>query len=236
MVPAVSVCQAGPTTHTPVPPSGMSVEDDTLFLLEAAGGKRSLADQTGRLGVVVHGGTRLGDLFERGYLRFGSGFGNVIAVRDGGKVDFTGGFTLEAWIYLEDDKGSGPEGVFASKQGTFSFSIRDLMLNNDWVSFPKDRVATTSLLHPKDYPVDNQAFFGATRIPAKRWVHLAVTYDEPMQVIRTWVDGGLDRTRYLSLQSGASLLSDPDKDLEFLKGMKNVRVAGPLAVALYELR
>ena len=93
------------------------------------------------------------------------------------------------------------------------------------MKFPADKVFTTSLKQYKEYPVDSETFYGAMTIPSNRWVHLAVTYDQELKVIRTWIDGGIDRTRYLARDGAAPLVSDPAKAFEFVKGMKDVRIA-----------
>jgi len=110
--------------------------------------------------------------------------------------------------------------------GSFWYSIKDYKLNNSWMIFPKEKVYTDTIMQYREYPVDNEGFFGAMSIPANRWVHLAITYDQELKVIRTWIDGGIDRTRYLALEGEAPVLSNPEKALGFMKGMKNVRVAG----------
>ncbi|MBI4915346.1 MAG: hypothetical protein HY825_05810 [Acidobacteria bacterium] len=173
----------------------------------------------------MRGGTGADDPDVGPYLKFGGGGDNRITVADGGRIGLEGGCTLEVRLLIEDEKTLSAGGLLAVKDGSFSFALKDGKLNNGGMAFPKQRVATTSLMQRKHYPVDDETFFGATPIPVNRWVHLAVTYDERMKVIRTWVDGGVDRTRYLAREDEAPLLSDPTKAVEFLRGMKNVRVA-----------
>ena len=204
--------------------TGMSIDDSTILLLEADSEKKALMDRTGRFKAKVSGATIMEDAGFGPCIRFGTGAGNGISVDDGGKVAFDGGLTLETWIYFEDPDISGPGGTLARKMGSFAFTLNDNKLNNAWMVFPKEKVFTDTAKQFKGYPVDNQTFFGSMPIPSNRWVHLAVTYDQDMKVIRTWIDGGIDRTRYVTLDGIAPVLSDPARAIEFVKGMKNVRI------------
>jgi len=218
-------CLGSQVTKAVRPVIDMTSDESTIFLLAADRNKNALVDRTGRFTPSVSGATIVDDAQVGPCIRFGSRIGNVIAVEDGGRIAFDGGFTLEAWVYFEDIVTSGPGGVLASKPGSFSLSLKDSKLNNAWMVFPKEKVFTDTAKQFKAYPVDNQTFYGYMPIPSKRWVHLAITYDQTMKVIRTWIDGGIDRTHYVSLDGDAPVLSDPAKSIEFVKGMKNVRVA-----------
>lgn len=197
----------------------------TIFLLHVDRDTGRLVDETGRFAVIVRGGTVAEDPEVGKYVRFGGGRRNGIAVADRGRITFEGGMTLEMWLFLEGASSRSPGGLLAVKRGSFSFSIKDNKLNNMGMTFPTQKVATTSLFQYGYYPVDKEVFFGATPISLNRWVHLAVTYDEHMKVIRTWIDGGLDRTRYLARKGEAPLLSDATELVYLLRGMRNVRVA-----------
>ena len=203
----------------------MQVDADTIFLLEVDRNMSQMVDLTGQLTATVRGGDVGEDAAVGTYMRFGRGSSNSIVVADGGKIRFDGGCTLEMWLMLEEAGTPNPGGVLAVKRGSFSFAIKDGKLNNGGMTFPTQRVATTGLLQYRYYPVGEEVFFGGTPIPSNRWVHLAVTYDESLKAIRTWVDGGIDRTRYLARNGAAPLLSDPAEPVELVTGMKNVRVA-----------
>ena len=202
------------------------IKPDTVFLLEVDSVTGRLVDRVGLFEAAVRGGEVAEDERVGKYVRFGEGKGNGITVPDGGRIRFDGGCTLEMWLMLEEAEAPNPGGLLAAKRGSFAFAIKDGRLNNGGMRFPTERVATTSLFQYGHYPVGEEVFFGATPIPSNRWVHLAITYDEGLKVIRTWVDGGIDRTRYLAREGAAPLLSDPTRPVELLKGMKNVRVAG----------
>ena len=204
---------------------GMEADEHTVFLLRVDEKQNTLADRKGRFTPVVTGGLVMADKDYSKCLKFGDGHNNGISVIDDGKIVFAGGFTLEVLLYLEEEAIPNPGGMVARKLGSYSFSINNYKLNNDWMKFPADKVFTTSLKQYKEYPVDSETFYGAMTIPSNRWVHLAVTYDQELKVIRTWIDGGIDRTRYLARDGAAPLVSDPAKAFEFVKGMKNVRIA-----------
>lgn len=199
--------------------------DQTLFLLEVDQTENRLVDRRGGFQPVVNGGEVVSDLRFGKCLKFGDSIGNGITVEDGGKISFNGGFTLEARLYLEEGSSINQGGLLALKMGSFAFAIKDYKLNNSWMSFPTENVATTSFMQYKYYPVGGEAFYGAMSIPANQWVHVAVTYDQDMKVIRSWIDGGLDRTRYLARTEPAPLLTEPARPLEFLRDMRNVCVA-----------
>lgn len=206
--------------------STIQTDNGTIFFLNAGKDSQTLTDTTGRFTPIVTGGKRFNDPILGTCLRFGDGNNNSIVVADEGNIRFEGGFTLETWLYLEESGQPNQGGVLAAKFGSFWFTMKDYKLDNSWMSFPKEKVFTDSPAQFNAYPVDNQTFFGAMPIPANRWVHLAVTYDQNLKVIRTWIDGSIDRTRYLQMEWDAPVLNDPTKPVEFLKGMKNVRLAG----------
>ncbi|MBM4049611.1 MAG: LamG domain-containing protein, partial [Planctomycetes bacterium] len=205
---------------------GLDVDDRTIFALQVDEKKGELVDRTDRFKPVVSGGKVVEDDYLGQCLRFGDGDKNGVSVSDGGKIAFEGGFTLEVWLYLEEQGRPNPGGTLAGKIRSFWFTIKDYKLDNAWMVFPTEEVFTTNDKQIKHFPVDSESFYGAMSIPADRWVHLAVTYDQEMKVIRTWVDGGLDRTRYMVREGDAPLQSDPTRGIDFVRGMKNVRLGG----------
>jgi len=197
------------------------------MLLEVDPISQKMIDRKGKFTPTVLGG-RVSEREDKKFgtcLTFGNDSLNRIVVPDEGDSHYEGGMTLEIWVFRKSGSTPSSDGILASKQGSFVFKIKDNKLNNDRMVFRTVPVATTSLFQYKYYPVGGETFFGATPIPTDRWVHLAVTYDQRTKVIRTWIDGGIDRTRYLAWDGEESLQNDPTKPFVFLRGMKNVRVA-----------
>lgn len=212
----------------PISPAGREMakgsEQETLFFLKIDERLGKLVDMTGRSRPVIHGAEVVEDAAFGKCLRFGGGLMNGITVKDVGHIRFDGGFTLDMWLQIEESGKPNPGGSLATKGGSFAFAIKDYKLNNQWMRFPTERVYTNALTQYSWYPAESEAFFGSTIIPANKWVRVTVTYDEELRVIRTWINGGIDRTRYLARGGAARLLSDPASSIEFMKGMKNCRI------------
>ena len=62
-------------------------------------------------------------------------------------------------------------------------------------------------------------------IPMNRWVHVAITYDPDVKVIRTWIDRGVDRTRYI-VRENPLIEWKPGSSISLFIGMKNFRTVG----------
>jgi hypothetical protein len=199
-------------------------DEHTLLLLRPQAG--GLKDAKGAFEATVKGGAIVPDERFGHALQFGAADGNVIRVENSGKLDFSRGLTAEMWIQLQqaDAKTPHPGGTMFAKMGTFYTSIKNEKLGVDFFNFPTVPVATTTESQYKYYPVETDGFGGAFPIAPNRWTHVAVTYDPVVKVIRTWIDGSLDRTRYLAYEGESLLQNDPNHDLSFLTGMKNVRV------------
>ncbi|MFA6665008.1 MAG: LamG-like jellyroll fold domain-containing protein [Armatimonadota bacterium] len=204
--------------------SRMAVDDKTVFLLQVDGKTGNLVDLTGRFNPSVKGARAADDQFFGKCLDFGSDASNIVSVADGGKINFKEGFTLEAWVYFKADGKPHPGGTFANKFGSFWFNIKNMRLNNGWITFPTDTIYTTTDKQFKYHPVETEGFGGATEIPANQWVHLAVTYDQNLKVIRTWIDGGIDRTRYMVREDDAPVSINPRNPVELLRGMKDCKL------------
>jgi hypothetical protein len=218
----LSVLIACPAGANPL--QNMQADDKTIFLLQVDPAKNQLADKKGVFTPLVRGAKVVDDQYFGKCLDFGDAGNGNIRVADGGKIKFDGGFTAEAWLYLKENQTPHPGGKFMIKFGSFYILLRDNKLCNEWIKFPTDEIFTTDNKQLKYYPADTEGFGGAVTIPANRWVHLAISYDQDLKVIRTWVDGGLDRTRYLYREGDQPVLIDPSKSIDFLTGVKNIRV------------
>lgn len=202
----------------------LEVDEHTLMLLQPQAG--GMKDRKQVFEATVKGGTLMPDERFGQALQFGDAQGNGISVKDGGKLDFSRGLTLEMWLQLQqpDDKTPNPGGPIFTKMGSFYMTIKDGKLHNDWMTFPTQEIFTTTDKQFKYYPVETEGFGGVLPLAPNRWTHVAVTYDPVLKVIRTWIDGSLDRTRYLVRPGEQPLQSNPRNTLNFLNGMKNVRV------------
>lgn len=218
------VCLTGCAAAQPQGGSTPTVDANTVLLLRAQDG--GLKDEKGAFEATVKGGEIVPDERFGHALQFGEEGGNGISVKDGGKLDFSRGLTLEAWIQLQqpDEKTPHPGGPLFVKMGSFYTTLKANKFNVDWMVFPTVPVATTTDKQFKTYPVGGTGFPGYIALPANRWVHVALTYDPVLKVARSWVDGQPDWTEYYPREEAMPLQNDPAKALSFLQGMKNVRV------------
>jgi hypothetical protein len=207
-----------------------TADEQTLVLLQPQAD--GLKETKQNLATTIKGGTIVPDARFGHAVELGDAEGNGITVPDGGKMDFSRGLTLEAWVYLTppDDKKPHPGGTLFQKIGSFSFNLKDDKLNNAWMVFPSEPVATSTDKQFKYYPVESETFYGSMQIAPHRWTHLAITYDPVVKVIRTWIDGSLDRTRYLWREGDVPLQVDSRGALSIATGMKNLRL-GPIRVS-----
>ena len=200
------------------------LDPGTLLLLQPQAD--GLKDKKGAFEVSVKGARVVPDERFGHALEFGDAAGNGISVIKSGSLDFSRGLTLEMWLQLQqtDDKTPNPGGNPFTKMGSFYTTISKGRLNVDWMVFPTAPIFTTTDRQYDTYPVSRTGFPGYIDLPVNRWVHLALTYDPVLKVARTWVDGRLDWTEYYSPEEAMPLQSDPRHDLNFARGMKNVRV------------
>ncbi|MEO6786724.1 MAG: hypothetical protein ABI318_11370 [Chthoniobacteraceae bacterium] len=205
--------------------SPFTADDHTIMLLQpAADGKITDAKHT--FSPVVEGATTVSDARLGQVLQFGDEARNGISVKDGGKLDFSRGLTLEMWIQVQqpDEKKPNPGGSLFVKMGSFYSTVQKGRFNVGWMVFPTVPVVTTIDTQYKTYPVSDTGFPGYIDIPANRWMHVALTYDPVLKVARTWIDGKLDWTEYYQRKAAMPLQNNINNALIFVAGMKNVRV------------
>jgi hypothetical protein len=226
-IPVVAVllsCLAGCAVAQPQGGSTPAPDEHTLMLLRPQDG--GLKDEKGAFEATVKGGEVVPDERFGHALQFGEEGGNGISVKDGGKLDFSRGVTLEMWLQLQqpDAKTPHPGGSLFVKMGSFYTTIKNNKFNVDWMVFPTVPVFTTTDKQYKTYPVGGTGFPGYIDIPADRWVHVALTYDPALKVARSWTNGKLDWTEYYPREEAMPLQNNVNSALSFLAGMKNVRV------------
>jgi hypothetical protein len=202
-------------------------DEHTILLLRVKADGSALEDVAGKSAVQLKGGRIVPDEQFGHVVHFGDESGHSITVADGGRCDFTEGFTFEAWVNVtSSDESPNTGGSLATKRGSFSFGLsKKLGLDNQEMRFPRVPIVTTDEKQLDYFPVGNCRFYGATSIPPGQWTHLAVTYEPDREVIRTWIDGSEDRVRYLMRSEyGTTLQCDPDAPLTLFKELKHVKV------------
>lgn len=204
------------------PSRGLSVDSQTVFLLQADPARRSFADQTGRFQPAVSGGEIVQDATWGACLKLGGGDKNAITIKDEGKIHFEDGMTLDAWVYFDDPppvKGAS----LALKVGSFSWDLMNGKLNTAWMVFPSEEIFTTTPQQFKYYPVGGDTINGLMNVPLKKWTHLTMAYDEVLGAVSTRIDGMPDRMRY-RYRGPQRLQTDGRSPLTLLQGFQNVRI------------
>ncbi|MEZ4987416.1 MAG: LamG-like jellyroll fold domain-containing protein [Saprospiraceae bacterium] len=103
---------------------------------------------------------------------------DVIRVADHNDFDFTGSFTLEAWVNISHHRGAEHEGTIVGKEGSSSNSGYVLRTgNNGDLRFVIFNNGGNGIFVPGALPNTNQ------------WYHVAGVYDATSQVSRLYVDG-----------------------------------------------
>lgn len=209
-----------------------TADDHTIMLLQPGAGG-SMTDAKNVFTPEVKGATTVSDARLGQVLQFGDEANNGISVKDGGKIDFSRGMTLDIWIQLEqpDEKTPNPGGTVFAKAGSFSTTIKDnsfdvkgYSFSIESLSFPTVPVVTTTDTQYKSYPVGGTSFPGSEPLAGNRWVRITLTYDPAMKVARSWIDGKLFWTEYFSREEALPLQNNINSALNFVAGMKHVRV------------
>jgi|GEM_PF-1262355 len=200
MVLLLMICSSLSAQSGATPAQARVVDEQTQMLLIPDEPTGKAVDAAGNAPVTLKGVEVVDDPTFGKVFSLGDEAGNHITLRELSKLDFDNGFTIETWVRINaQEKQKNPGGLFAFKGGSFALSISNKnTLDITWLSFPTVDVATDKEKQFKYYPVATDGFSGWIDIPENRWVHLAITYDPGQAVIRTWVNGSLDRERYIS--------------------------------------
>ncbi len=185
----------------------------------------ALVDSRASQPPLVSGGTAVHDERFGQVLEFGDAGSNEIRIKDGGRFDFTPGFTFECWLHFDAASAAEIQGGFFSKPQTAVTEIKNGQIDVKWMIFPRSKVFATGK-QLGYYPTATENFNGARELPTGQWVHVALTYDPGLRVIRTWLDRAVDRTRYIVREEPLPLQSNPGSPVSLFKGMKNFKVAG----------
>jgi len=139
----------------------------TVFLLRVDAAKGGLVDRTGRFAPMVAGGSVMTDDTWGACLKLGDGAANAITLKDDGRIDFTGGMTLDAWLYFEEAPAvkSAP---LALKTGSFCWEIAKGKLNTAWLVFPSEPIFTTTPQQFKYFPVGGDTINGFMQVPVQK--------------------------------------------------------------------
>ena len=196
---------------------------NTLFLLQADPAKHALLDRTGRFNPLVTGGKVVDDPTWGSCLLLGDLDKTGITLKDDGKINFAGGFTLDAWVQL-DELPAAKGASFAMKVGSFSWDITAKgKLNTSWLVFPSEEIFTTAPGQFKYYPVGGDTINGLMQVPLKKWVRITLAYDEALGSVTNRIDGMIDRQRY-RYRGAQQMKADGRSPFQFLQGFKNCRV------------
>ncbi len=161
--------------------STITADDHTVMLLQP-GANGTMTDAKNAFTPEVKGATTVSDASFGQVLQFGDEANNGISVKDGGKIDFSRGMTLDIRIQLEqpDEKTPNPGGSVFAKAGSFStlikensFDVKGYSFSIGSLSFPTVPVVTTTDTQYKTYPVGGTSFPGSEPLSGNRWVHNA---------------------------------------------------------------
>lgn len=219
----------------------LAPDEDTRFLLESDG--IDFHDAAGRIpaaAIQVVNGEMVDDPCGLSVLRFGEKPGSI-TVKDDGRIDFAEGLTIEAWVFLEAPMLEKQTFGFAEKphrqwdRHAFALTlVPGHFLTLGHLGFVGEKIDGAPVpgrehrpLKPVEwYPGRGNTMNGLNAFPAGKWTHLAFTYDRGRRLLRTWVDGGLDRQAFNPWYEVASELVDDDHEpVILLKGATNLRVA-----------
>ena len=220
-------------------PTKLVADSATSLLLESDGS--GVVDASGRIaknGIQVSNAEMFDDPSGRTVIRFGDTPG-CITIPDNGTISFKDGLTVEAWVYLEEDIPDNENVVVAEKA------------NKDWyqrsflMTLCKGNVFTLNYLsyyceHYDDAPVPTRdgrraikdfypgqcnTMNGLFPIQKERWTHIAFTYDRGMRLLRTTIDGGIDREGFNPWYEIADEIVDDDSQpVNLFRNAKNMRV------------
>ena len=222
-----------------VVPTKLVADKDTCLLLQSDG--FDIVDASGRIAtdtIKVSNAEMFDDPSGKTVIRFGETAG-CITVPDNGKISFKDGLTVEAWIYLEEDVPDNEYYIVAEKANK-AWNQRSFLM-----TLCKGNVFTLNYLsyyceHYDDAPVPTRegrrsikdyypgqcnTMNGLSRIQKGRWTHIAFTYDRGLRLLRTVVDGGVDREGFNPWYELADEIVDDDSQpINLFKSAKNMRV------------
>lgn len=155
----------------------------------------------------------------------GSGKGSLSLIyRGSGNVLKGKGMTLEAWVKPD----SALNGEFFLFFGLGSIAFRNNCLTANWINFPTQEIYVEPEMKKKrlNYYPTSVSFHGMLPLRQGKWNHVAVVYDENGKMLRSWINGGIDREcellrdgpQYLTLKTGGRLRA--------FHGIRNAKVAG----------
>ena len=222
----------------------ISAGKDTTFLLEAK--KGAVVDVSGRYAAKDLTASKVEFVKDETFgevMRFGEEPKAGISVPDGGKISFTDGLTVEAWVYLEKPiEPKRPCGVAAKPnrkwdQQSFCTTLRNKNGNNfvlDFVGVKGEPVEFAEFegrnkkkaIPDTIWPSLGNTMNGLYNIPTGQWTRIAFTYDRKLGLLRTLVNGGRDRQAFNPTAWLTSELVDDDAaPVKLFDGATNLRVA-----------
>ncbi len=134
------------------------------------------------------------------------------------------GVTIEAWVKPNEDLSGGlfliwgmGNVVFKSSKVTASYLTPS----------PTQSIYVEPGMEKKrfKYYPSSLKFNGIAALKKGEWNHVAIVYDEKMKMIRSWINGQVDRELEI-YQDEAYFKFNPDRQHQVLTGLKNTSVAG----------
>ncbi len=206
-------------------PSEWTNSTDTVFALVPNNGSPLMTDLTGVYTPNVNGATFGNDQEIGDYIQFaGDGTTGISFNYTGSDEVLKGhGFTMEAWI--KPETGALTSGVFATKIGTFALGFSNDNLNVSWLVLPSNPIYIEPNSGRYNYYPMALGFSGASPLTMSVWNHIVLTYDEDLKVLRTWVNGVLDRD-YDVMYDGQQWIKVPSGSFWLFSNLHNCKVAG----------
>ncbi len=220
-------------------PKRLRSDTQTSFLVEAKGGK--IIDASGRIAnealVIKDVAVEKDSVF--GEVMVPQGGKCAVIVPDLGKISFKGGATIEAWVMLLPGRTKNVQ--LANKDGktwqqrTFELhftksnrlSVDHYATKDEPIDFTEDE-----LKHHWGFRPDNSfggLHFGTngnTPMSTGVWTHVAWTYDEKRALVRTWIDGSIDREFFEREPMVSHELADVDASpVALFSGAMGIKVA-----------
>lgn len=202
--------------------------DDAVFAIVAGNkekGEGAAVDITGKNKVTATGINVGNDESFGSYFEFADDGKTALTLRYDGPEDVLKGkgFTLEAWIMPE--AGALKTAGLATKIGSFDVSFKDDKLNIAWVVLPTETIYAEPGTKQYNYYPMAWGMGGLLPLKKSEWNHIAVVYDENMKLMRTWVNGVLDRDNEL-MRDGQQWVKVAKGDFWLFRDMRNCRIGG----------
>ncbi len=206
-------------------PDEWNDSEDTVFALVPNNGTPLMTDITGVYTPTVTGGTFGSEQDMGGYIQLANDGDTGISFNYNGSDEVLKGhgFTLEAWI--KPETGALTSGAFITKIGTFALSFSNDTMKLSWLSLPSVPIYIEPGSGRYDYYPMSLGFNGLTSLTMSEWNHIVLTYDEDMKLLRSWINGVLDRDCEV-FREGQQWVKIPTGYFGMFSNLHNCKIAG----------